>query len=522
MGDLRVKEEELLSERGKEVKLEISPEEIRSLSSKLLKERHQFLGITAVDFPRENKIELIYHFASLEDSTVIWARLELNRESPEVPTISDIYPGADWHEREAYDLFGVIFTGREELKRILLPDDWIGHPLRKDYSGDEYDWQSQTKEFYYPFGTVKEKIKEEDGVFYLHVGPQHPVTHGLWRLQLKVRGDTILEGTPDIGYIHCGIEKLCEGLNYEQIVPLSERICYGSGMSWSMLYVLGVESLLGVEPPERAQYIRTIVLELQRITSHLLWLGAFCPDLGTYHSMLLYAIREREKFLDIFERITGGRLLYNYPRIGGVSRDIDDRTIEKIKETLKDLESHLEEYEDILDKNEFFLVRTKGVGVLRGEEAIRWGLTGPCLRAAGFKYDVRKNSPYLLYADLDFEIPVYKEGDVYSRYRVRIEEMRESSKIINQLIDEIPKGEYRKKVNLRNVEGEIAFRTEDPRGESMVYILAKGGEKPYRVKFRSPAYMNLSALRRMLPGHKVADMAAIVGSIDLCMGEVDR
>ncbi len=489
----------------------------------------QVIYISTVDYPDEKRFEMNYFFNKIGSRVKLWLKTDLDRDSPEIDSITPIWLGANWYEREMYDLFGVNFVGHPDLRRIYLPPDWKGHPLRKDYVQEEdYPWRERVTEYFNPYATENyggyPLERKSDTEMVIHVGPQHPVLHGCWRLIIKVDGDTITDAIPDVGYIHRGIEKIAEGKRYEQIIPITDRLCYGSSLTWDLVYTMTVEKLMNIEAPPRAVYIRTIMSEIQRITSHLLWLAAFAGDIGTYHSIMLYALREREKFLDILEAVTGARLTYNFARIGGVIDDIKPSVVQKIKDTLKDFRKRLHEYMDMLDSAELFHMRTRGVGVLKGQQAIEVGATGPCLRGAGIEYDVRKNDPYLLYEEVDFKIPVYKDGDVYSRYAVRRDEMIESMHIIEQLIDKMPDGPYRIKVPPRAMRptGEAFFHMEDPRGESAVFIVGKGTDKPYRVSFRSPAFTNISTLPYMMRGSRIADMAAIIGSIDLCMGEADK
>jgi len=520
-----IKESEIVDDKHL-IQFKIDGKHIVSFATFLKDEMHFIypLHITAVDYPEDNELEMVYHFVKVNMPYLVRVKFRVPRDNPSVDSIAKVWPAANWFERETYDMFGVKFRGHPDLRRILLPQDWVGHPLRKDYKMDEdYHWEKQVKEYYNPY---EEKgwlgVPVSDTEMIIQIGPQHPTLHGTWKLVIKVDGDTIVDAWPDIGFIHRGIEKLAEQKRYEQILPMTDRLCYATSMEGNVLYIQLIEKLMGIEVPLRAQYIRTIALELQRITSHLLWLGAYMGDLGTFHAMFLYPLREREYLLDLFEMLTGARLTYTYPRLGGVKADIPDGWLEKVKKTLDHIEKHLPEYHDMTISNEAFVMRTKGVGVLPKEVAAKVGARGPVLRASGIKHDTRKTEPYLIYGDLDFEIPTCKDGDCFCRYLVRVEEIMQSINIVRQAIEKIPSGEYRAKARAKAVEGEASARIEASRGEYLMYVVGRKKIQPYRLAIESPAYMNISTVPYMLRGARYADLAAIVGSIDVCMAEVDR
>lgn len=382
----------------------------------------------------------------------------------------------------------------------------------------------------------------------LNVGPQHPSTHGVLRLLVELDGETIVSVVPDIGYLHTGIEKTCESKTYTKIIPLTDRIDYLSPMSNNLAYVMAVEKLMGVEVPLRAQYIRVILTELQRIASHLVWLGTHALDIAAM-SVFLYCFREREMILDIFEMVSGQRMMVSYFRVGGLWRDVPEGFEEAVRAFLKLMPARIAEYERLLKKNPLWLRRTKGVGVISPEDAIAWGVTGPSLRGSGVNYDVRKAQPYSSYDHFEFDVPLGENGDVYDRFMVRIEEMRQSLRIIDQALRRLPKGPYitpDRKVTPPPKEelawsmealihhfkfwtegfspppGEVYHAVESPRGEFGVYINSDGSPKPRRVHFRAPSFVNLQALPIMAKGCLVADLVAIIGSIDIVLGEVDR
>ena len=356
---------------------------------------------------------------------------------------------------------------------------------------------------------------------WINIGPQHPSTHGLWDLRIKVSGEVIVDCDPQVGYLHRSVEKICERKEFIMAMPMTERLCYVANMNWTHLYVHAVEKLMNVEVPDRAKWIRVMVCEMNRVASHLFWLGAFIHDIGNL-TMFLWPIREREYVLDLLEYITGARMMYNYPRIGGQVKDVDDKFLRRSKVVMDMILEKTFEYEKMLDESDMVGARTKGVGVIDRAMAKNSGLTGPSLRASGVDFDVRKATPYWAYDEVDFEVPVYDEGDCFARYRVRLEEIRESCRIVRQCADRMPLGEFIGKAPRVAPKTYAWVRHEDPRGESMCFIMGTGGKNAYRVKFRSPAFVNISALPIMLLGYKIPDVPAVMGSIDVCIGEVDR
>lgn len=357
---------------------------------------------------------------------------------------------------------------------------------------------------------------------YIHMGPQHPVNHGLWTLKVKTEGEYVVGAEVMIGYIFRMIEKIGESRPFNSFQPITDRLCYVAGMSWEATYTMAVEKLMEVTMSPRAEYIRVIMLELQRLASHLTWLSAFAPDVGNL-TMIMICFRDREYVLDLLEHVTGSRMMYNYFTVGGLRSDLTDGFEEDCRNLTDYLEERLVEYRAMFDDSSVFMLRTKGVGILNKKDALNFGATGPMLRASGVKADIRKIEPYLVYDELDFDIPVRSEGDVYSRYDIRMKEMHESIKIIRQALDQIPsEGEIYTKPPRKLPKGDVYFRTSDPRGEAAYYIIGNDDKIPYRVKIKSPAYSNLSLCEHLLKGVKVADIAAIVASIDLCMGEIDR
>jgi NADH-quinone oxidoreductase subunit D len=357
----------------------------------------------------------------------------------------------------------------------------------------------------------------------INMGPQHPSTHGVLRLVLHLDGETIADVRPVIGYLHRGVEKLCEHRTYPMIEPLTDRLDYVAAISENLGYCGAVERLLGVEPPPRAQVLRVVLAELQRIASHLLWLGTHALDLGAM-SVFFYTFREREMILDLFEAFCGARLTYNAMRIGGFLEDAPRGWSERVRHFLKIFPGRMREYEDLLTVNRIFLARTKGVGVLSAADAVAYGVSGPPLRASGVSYDVRKALPYAAYAQFEFDVPLGTNGDTYDRYLVRMEEMRQSCRILEQAVGALPDGPVRAKVAkyIKPPAGEVYHVVESPRGEQGFHIVSAGSDMPHRVHFRAPSFVNLQALPLMCRGRLIADVVAVIGSIDIVLGDCDR
>ncbi len=357
----------------------------------------------------------------------------------------------------------------------------------------------------------------------VNMGPQHPSTHGVLRIVLKLDGEVVKEATPVIGYLHRGMEKLAEKRTYFQYMPITDRFDYLASMLNGALYVMTMEKMIGMEVPRRAEYIRTILMELNRISSHLVFIGTFGLDLGAT-TPFIYCFRERETILDLFDLAAGARMTFNYMRPGGVVKDLPAEFDIRCRDFLKKMPARLQEYDDLLSNNEIFLVRTRGVGVLDGKDAINWGITGQTLRASGVDYDVRKAEPYGVYPEFDFEVPVRQEGDCLARYLCRVAEVRQSIRIIEQALDGLPEGPVATKINM-NIKppaGEVYHHIEGARGDLGCYIVSNGSMNPVRLKWRAPSFSNLAILPKLLPGWKIADAVAIIGSIDVVLGEVDR
>ncbi|MDP9267209.1 MAG: NADH dehydrogenase (quinone) subunit D [Acidobacteriota bacterium] len=388
----------------------------------------------------------------------------------------------------------------------------------------------------------------QDRTMILNMGPQHPSTHGVLRLLLEIDGETIVRMAPDIGYLHTGIEKTCEAKFYQQVVPLTDRIDYLCPMTNNLCYVLAVEKLLGLEIPPRAQWVRVMLNELTRISSHLVWLGTHALDIGAM-SVFLYCFREREDCMRLFEAVSGQRMMTSYFRVGGLALDLPLGFLDRVRTFANKFPERVDEYEDLLTSNPIWERRTKGVARMSAEDALALGVTGPALRASGVDLDLRRDMPYSSYERFKFDVPISQDGDVFARYLLRVKEMRESTKIMQQALDGMPTGAIKAdapKVVLPDREkmktqmealiyhfkivtegfnvpaGEVYQAIESPRGEMGYYVVSDGTSKPYRVHMRSPSFANLQALAKMCEGKLIADVVAAIGSIDIVLGEIDR
>ncbi len=384
----------------------------------------------------------------------------------------------------------------------------------------------------------------------IQMGPQHPATHGVLKLDLELDGETVIGCKPTVGFLHRGVEKLSENLTYAQTLPLTDRLDYIASMANNVVYSNAVETLLGIEVPERAKFIRTMVMEMARITGHLLWLATHALDIGAM-TVFLYCFREREQLLDLFEEVCGARLTTSYTCIGGVRQDVTGHFLETLHKFTEEFPSRVREYETLIDQNRIWLKRTQGVGIVSAEDAVSLGLTGPSLRASGVDYDVRKHLPFDAYSEVEFEVPIGKRGDVYDRYRCRMEELLQSNGIIRQCIEKLPPGPIKaddapdlvmplsKKCVLADatltsgviklvedrkhyMEGDVYVSGECPKGELGFYFVSDGKGRPYRMHIRSPSYIHIGALPFLCKGQMVADVIAIIGSLDVVLGECDR
>lgn len=498
--------------------------------------RFDFLrSLTGMDWGEEG-LGAVYHLESTATGeNVVLKVLTPSREQCGLPTVSDIWKGAELNEREVFDFFGIGFINHPDMRRLYLRDDWVGYPLRKDYdqSGEtnplrmtnEVAHDSSPSYELQPDGSIirRRNVLFEEDEYVINIGPQHPATHGVLRFRVSLEGEIIKKLDVHCGYIHRGIEKLCESLTYPQTLALTDRLDYLGASQNRHALCMCIEKGLGVEVSERVQYIRTIMDELQRIDSHLLFYSCLCMDMGGL-TPFFYGMRDREKVLDIFEGTTGGRLIQNYNVIGGVMADIDPDFVKKVKDFIAYLPGALKDYHDVFTGNVIAQQRMKGIGILSKEDAISFGATGPTGRGSGWACDVRKVHPYGVYDKVDFKEIVRTEGDSFARYMVRMEEILESVHIIEQLIDNIPEGDYAAKTKpiIRLPEGEYYASTEASRGEFGVYIESRGDKYPYRMKFRSSCMPLVSVVDTLARGSKIGDLIVIGASLDYVIPDVDR
>jgi len=526
--------------------------------------------VCSADYPDDpERFEVIYHVLSLPHGVRLRIKARITEEHPVIASVVSVWKGAEFMERETYDLMGIKFSGHPDLRRILMPENYDeGYPLRKDFPAEGRGWRSS-----FPFlpkmdepaavsndnevpEAEKQAFRAEVGAgstrrteeLLLNMGPQHPSTHGVLRVVLELDGERVVKATPDLGYLHRGVEKLSEGLAYMQIIPHTDRLDYVCSMTNNYAYVRAVEKLLNLAVPERAEYIRTVVAEMQRIIGHLFWLGTQALDIGAM-TVFFWTFREREVLLDMFEKLCGARLTLNYFRIGGVDSDFTPDLVRRMNEFLDTFQAHISEYDSLIANNRIWIGRTKNVAVISAEDAINFGLTGPPLRGSGVKYDVRKMEPYGAYDKVEWEVPVGKNGDTYDRYWIRMEEMRQSARIIRQCLSQMPQGPIiadapqiipPPKANvMRDMEslihhfiiftqgfkppkGETYCATEAPKGELGFFIISDGSPRPYRMKIRAPSFIHMGAFDHMARGYLISDIITIFGTYDIVMGECDR
>jgi NADH-quinone oxidoreductase subunit D/NADH-quinone oxidoreductase subunit C/D len=533
--------------------------------------------VTAVDQIQENKLEAVYHTYSInQGGGAVVLHVQVDRDNPHIPSLVPVWPGANFQEREAFDMMGIQFTGHPDLRRILTWDGFNGYPLRKDWkeafyeeeqkpfgsrwpggdvlraeennpygknvkyppgwtpTGDEYDVETEM----YTGLTISrdESTDMKTEKITVNMGPQHPSTHGVFRMVITLDGETVIDLKPVMGYLHRNHEKIGERNTFIQNIPYTDRLDYLSSMGNNHGYVLAVEKLTGAQVPERAEWIRILMVELTRIANHLWAQGFLLNDLGALQTPMLFYYLERELILDFLEATSGARLLCNYMRFGGVAYDLpdmvrDQETIPFLRELIyENLPRVLEQGDELITGNEIVRARTIDVGKISAKDAIAYSTAGPVLRASGVKYDVRRAEPYSYYSHLDFNIPTRNNGDIYDRYMLRLDEMHESLKILRQVLPHLeetkggPIVDGKPQYAIRVPRGGEAYgRVENPKGELGFYITAnRRDSNPQRYHVRPPSFINLNPLGKMCEGHKVADVVAILGSIDIVLGEVDR
>ncbi len=515
----------------------ITHDKFRAMAEWLRSEmRFDFLrSLTGMDWGEEG-MGAVYHLeATATGENVVIRVVNSDRDKSTLPSVCDLWKAAELNEREAYDFFGIRFVNHPDMRRLYLRDDWKGYPLRKDYdvNSDENALRMDNEETYdtseslemQADGSVKSKenVLFGDEEYVINIGPQHPATHGVLRFRTSLEGEIIKKLDVHCGYIHRGIEKMCESLTYPQTLGLTDRLDYLGATQNRHALCMAIEKGLGVEVSERVQYIRTIMDELQRIDSHLLFFSCLCMDMGAL-TAFFYGFRDREKVLDILEQTSGGRLIQTYNTIGGVQADIHPEFVKKCKELIKYLPPMLKEYHEVFTGNIIAQERLKGTGVLTREDAISFGATGGTGRASGWACDVRKRHPYGVYGKVDFREVVYTEGDCFARYMVRMDEIMESLRIIELLVDNIPEGEFqiKQKPIIRVPEGSYYAAVEGSRGEFGVYLESRGEKSPYRLKFRSTGLPLVSCMETIVRGTKIADLIAIGGTLDYVVPDIDR
>lgn len=547
----------------------VAPQHLVEVATYLRDEMgYDFLSsVTGVDYYPEDILEVVYHFHQTTGGSPLVLHAQTGRQIAELPSLVPVYPGADLQEREIWDLYGVKFIGHPDLRRVLMWEGFEGHPMRKDWREGYFEEEAKPFKSRWPEGHVKRAedvnpfgknvdypagfdpdkwtpavdtalyaglAKVEDpgnlGVrteqVIVNLGPQHPSTHGVFRMVAKLDGETIVDLKPVMGYLHRNHEKIGERNTYLQNIPFTDRLDYFSSMSNNFGYVLAVEKLMGIKPPERTEYIRVMMAELTRIANHVAAIGFLLNDLGAYFTPILYAFEERELILDIFEAVSGSRMMCNYYRFGGVARDLPEGVLEKIRDLVFErLPRKVDELDLYLTNNEIVRSRSEGVGVLTPEQAIAYSAVGPVLRASGVPYDLRRADPYSIYDRFEFDVAVRYHGDVYDRYLIRMDEIRQSVRILQQVVQHIPEGpiqEGKPQYQVRVPAGESYGRVEGPKGELGFYIVSNGKANPWRYHVRAPSFINLSALSTMCRGQKIADVIVILGSIDIVLGELDR
>jgi NADH-quinone oxidoreductase subunit C/D len=542
-------------------------ETLRRLKSGIGKPYRVLYDLTAIDERNRSHREgqpasdftVVYHLLSYDRNEDLRLKVALQGEHLSVPTITGLWPSAAWYEREVWDMFGVRFEGHEPLRRILMPQTWEGHPLRKDHPAratemgpfrltEEKEDAEQEALRFEPEKFGLKRAGENSEFMFLNLGPQHPGTHGVLRIILQLDGEEILDAVPEIGFHHRGAEKMAERQSWHTFIPYTDRVDYLSGVLNNMPYVMAVEKLAGIEVPDRVKVIRVMVAELFRISSHLVWYGTFAQDIGAM-SPVFYMFNDRERLFDIVEAVCGGRMHPSWFRIGGVAHDLPEGWEPMVRDFIAWQRKRMNEYDKMVMRNRMFKARTQGVGDYTLDEAIDWGVTGPGLRACGFEWDFRKKRPYSGYENFEFDIPTATRGDCYDRAAVRIEEIRQSLRIIEQCADNMPEGSYkadhplttppRKERTMRDIEtliahflsvswgpvipaGEAFVGVEGAKGNNGYYLISDGSTNAYRARIRAPSFTHMQMLPLISRGFTVPDLLAILGAMDFVLADVDR
>lgn len=492
------------------------------------------------------RFESVYHLLNMENHERVRVRVPVDVDSGEtVPSVMGLWKAADWFEREAWDMYGITYEGRKK-ERLLTHHEFVGHPLRKDYAADANQPLSESLDIYFdpdPTITAEEALKRE----WINIGPSHPATHGTLRIMAEIEGEVIKRSKLEIGYLHRCFEKMAETHLYNQVIPYTDRLNYCSAPMNNIGWCKAIEDMMGIEIPDRAKALRMVLAELSRVIDHLVCIGAGAVDLGALTSFW-FCFEQRERVYELFEKLCGARLTVSLTRIGGMAQELPVGWVTDCLEVVKIIEKNIEEVDRLLTKNKIWVDRTR-VCPVSAADAIAWGYTGPCLRASGVNYDIRKASPYYFYKDVDFEVPVGHTGDTYDRYLVRMEEMRQSLKIVNQVLANLPGGPVQsldkrvcippKKEVYTNIEGlmnhfmlimkgvrppvgEIYSATEAANGELGFYVISDGGPNPYRVKVRPPCFAIYQSFNEVVHNKMISDAVAELGSMNIIAGELDR
>ena len=540
---------------------------LRTLQSKTSPVFEMLYDLTAIDErlrvhrdgQPDSEFTVVYHLMSFSGNCDFRLKVPLFDADLSLPSVIALWPSANWYERETWDMFGINFEGHPNLYRILMPPNWEGHPLRKEHPAratemepysldDEQQVLEQESLKFRPEDWGMKRESEHSEFMFLNMGPNHPSVHGAFRIALQLDGEVVVDAVPDIGYHHRGAEKMGERQTWHTFIPYTDRIDYLGGVMNNLPYVMAVEKMAGIEVPERVKVIRVMLSELFRVCSHLLFYGTFAQDVGQL-SPIFYMFVERERIFNIIESICGARMHPGWFRIGGVAEDLPNGWEKRIHELLDFMPGRMDEYDSMVLNNGILKRRTQGVGVFDKEEAFAWALTGSGLRAAGFEWDYRKQRPYSGYENFEFDVPIAINGDVYDRCAVRVEEIRQSLRIIKQCVDNMPSGHYksdhplttppRKEKTMKDIEtlidhflsvswgpvippNEVSVGVEATKGINSYYLISDGGTTSYRTRIRTPSFPHLQMIPKMCRGFMLADLVAIVAGIDFVMADVDR
>lgn len=540
---------------------------LKYLKNELNQPFKMLYDLTAVDERRRlnqhnglnHDFTIVYHLTSLDRNADIRIKVALKGEYPSIQSVTDIWESANWYECEIYDMFGITFLCHPHLRRLLMPKSWKGHPLRKEYAAratemEPYALEEQMREFadadlkFDPVDWGLKTHSRDTDFMFLNLGPQHPGTHGLLRLILQLDGEDIVDVIPDIGFHHRGAEKMGERQSWHTYIPYTDRIDYLGGVINNLAYLLSVEKLAGIVVPDRANVIRIMLSELYRIASHLVWFGTYAQDLGQM-SPVFFAFNDRERIFDIAGAITGGRMHPSWFRIGGVAHDLPQGWSKLVQDFVDYFPKRIKEYEKVTIRNRIFKERTIGIGAYTSTEAIEWGVTGAGLRSTGVEWDYRKKRPYSGFENFEFDIPIGKNGDCFDRSLVRMEEMRQSLRIIQQCINNMPEGSYKsshplttpplKERTMQDIEtlithflgvtwgpvipfGEAMIPIEAAKGSNGYYLISDGGTSSYRTRLRTPSFPHMQMLPLISKGYTIPDLLSTLGAMDFVLADLDR